>query len=244
MFRLTTISVIAFLLFAGSLCAQQDSEFGYYVDSNVVRQAEKFRKGNIIIKTNPLAIVSGEIPLYSAEFRLLGEYVTGPRTGVVLGASYLGMGLILRSALDADSINTGYSSWDYGFNGFRLQGGFRYYIKKPGVRLTDPDFKPAPGGFYVMGLVSYSNAKYYLKQYPNEYYRFNFISYTLNVGVQFLLGDKLVLDPYWGLGYKQNQVFEVINQSSRRINDPDLQDDFIFGSNLKINIGINMGFRF
>lgn len=223
--------------------AQNDNEFGY-VDTAFAKKAEKFNTRKFIIKTNPIAILSGDIPFFSSEFRLVGEFVTGPKTGLVLGASYLGMGLILRSAIEQDSSGTptGESSWDYGFNGYRVQAGFRYYVKNPRLKITDPKFNPAPRGFYLFPLISYSSAKFYQKSDPDDYIQFIHLNVTMNVGVQFLLGDRMTLDPYIGVGYKKNTVTDR-NRTSI-LDTTELDESFIYGTNIKLNLGLNLGVRF
>lgn len=229
------------LLVSLNLHAQNENEFGY-VDKAFIKEVAKFNTRKLIIKVNPLAIISGNIPLYSSEFRLVGELVSGPKTSLILGVSYLGMGPLLRSLLDSIGAPTGQSSWDFGFNGFRIQAGFRYYLKKPRLKITDPKFKPAPRGFYIFPLISYSTAKFYLKSDKDNFDRFTHLSVTMNVGVQFLLGDKMTLDPYWGIGYKKNTITDPGGTS--RLSSADLQGDFIYGTNIKLNFGLNLGVRF
>ena len=43
--------------------AQNDNEFGY-VDTAFAKKAEKFNTRKFIIKTNPIAILSGDIPFF------------------------------------------------------------------------------------------------------------------------------------------------------------------------------------
>lgn len=227
-----------------SLIAQDDNEFGY-VDSSFIKKAENFNSRKLILKTNPLAIISGDIPVFSSEFRLVAEIVTSPKTGVVVGASYLGMGILLRSSYDQDSTftNQGLSSWDIGFNGFRVQAGFKYYLKNPRISITDPSFKPAPGGFYIFPLASYSRAKYYEKVNKDDYYRLTHWSVTLNFGIQFLMGERITLDPYWGVGFKKNTITDPSGTTPANLVN-DLNDTFIYGNNIKLNMGINLGVRF
>jgi len=239
------ILCIGFFAFAViSSFAQDYNEFGY-VDSSFIKKASKFNTKKVILKTNPLAILSGDIPIFSSEFRLVGEFVTSPKTSVVLGASYLGMGLLLRAAYDNDTNFTsqGLSSWDIGFNGFRIQGGFKYYLKNPRISISDPDFKPAPGGFYIYPMASYSTAKYYEKVNKDDYFRFTHWSVTMNIGVQFLMGERITLDPYLGVGYKKNTITDSSGLTPADLVE-EMKDSFIYGANLKLNLGLNMGIRF
>jgi hypothetical protein len=231
------------VLIAISLHAQQESEFGY-VDSAFAQKVAKFEGRKIILKTNPAAILSGDIPLLTGEFRILGEWVTGPKTSVVAGVSYLGMGLLYRNFIDNDTTSTasGISSWDYGVNGFRVQAGFKYYLKNPRIPITSPDFNPAPQGIYLQPLFSYSTAKYYIKARPDDYYQFTHWSVTANVGIQFLVGERITMDPFFGLGYKQHKIDNF--GSTAPISQTDLDGSFIYDTNLKINLGFNLGVRF
>lgn len=234
--------ILSLLLSLGAINTNaQENEWGY-VDSSLVEKAEKFNDRKLIIKTNPLAIISGDVPILSSEFRVLSEWVTGPKASVVVGASYLGFGLIMRQAIDGDSTST-ISSWDYKYNGFRVQGGFKYYLKNPNIRITDPDFNPAPQGVYLMPLVSYSKSKLSLRNGSNENYQFVMFSVTANVGIQFLLGKRITMDPYIGLGYKDNQVFYDPGNGTSQITNDTPTEGFIFASPLKINMGFNLGFR-
>ena len=242
-YKLISFITLTFF-FSGISLAQITSEFGT-VDSSFVEKTKNYNNRNLILKINPLAIVSGDIPFFSGEFRVVGEWVTSHKTSVSIGASYLGMSLLQRMAYELDTAfkNSGGSSWDYGFNGFRIQAGFRFYLKNPALKISDPNFHPAPKGPYLFALGSYSQAKEYEKANKNDYLLYEHWSITINFGYQILMGDKMTLDPYVGFGYKKNTVYNSSNIPLSGVFDtPEMV--FIYERNLKINLGLNLGFRF
>lgn len=110
------------------------------------------------------------------------------------------------------------------------------------MSITDPDFNPAPRGIYIFPLVSYSQAKLYEKVDKSVYDLFKHYSITMNFGIQFTMGKRVTLDQYVGVGYKQNTV---TNQDGGIPNFVDVSEEqFIYGSNIKLNFGLNFGIRF
>ncbi|MGB0403455.1 MAG: hypothetical protein ACPGEG_05110 [Salibacteraceae bacterium] len=224
---------------------QTSSEFGY-IDSSFAESTKNYNNRNLILKINPLALISGDIPFYTGEYRLVAEWVTSHKTSVTIGVSYLTMSIAERilTELDTTFKNAGGSTWDYAVNGYRIQAGFRYYLKPQGLKISDPKFNPAPKGPYIFALGSYSSARSYERAYKDEYLLFTHWSVTMNFGYQILMGEKMTLDPYVGFGYKNNTVYDNKNKIPPKglLETPEMQ--FIYGNHLKVNIGINLGFRF
>ena len=126
---LAIFSFVCLYLFS---CGQGvDDEQFHGVDSLYKAKAKRLVRTRTVLKTNPLAMLMGDIPYVSTEYRLLGEFVTGPKTSIAAGVSYLGMSPWLRAIIENSSNGSGttLNSWDFAFNGFRLQLGARRYLK-------------------------------------------------------------------------------------------------------------------
>ncbi len=198
-----------------------------------------------VIKTNPLAIISGEIPLFTSEYRLLGEYIPDYRQSYNAGISLFTMGPILRAALNQDSVfaTSGFTSRDFAVLGYRIQAGYRFYPLYMLKWSYLSEFVP-PEGFYLYGLVSHSDARFFLRSDPNTQIQFAHTSITLNLGYQLLVEDDITLDFYVGSGYKSNQVLERSAAGSSVITSAFDESTFIYNSNVKINFGIHIGYVF
>lgn len=202
-------------------------------------------KPQFLLKTNPLAIISGEIPVFTSEYRLLGEYIPDNKQSYNFGVSLFTMGPLLRQALDNDSSLAGsnISSTDFRVLGYRLQAGYRFYpfylLKK--TYLSEIE---VPEGFYVYGLVSHSDARFYIRNNRTNQIQFSHTSVTLNLGYQLLIVDDIFFDVYAGAGYKNNQVVEISPGSSNVVTREFADIGFIYGTNLKINLGLHIGYRF
>ncbi len=207
---------------------------------NIEKPGPKF-----VLKTNPLAILSGEIPIVTSEYRILLEYVPDYKQSYTGGVSLFTMSPILRSVINSDSSlkNIGLNSTDFSLLGYRIQGGYRLYplglINKSATEGTFP-----PKGLYLFGLISYSDARFFQNGNSSTQIQFSHASATLNIGYQFIIDADFSLDLYFGSGYKNNQILEV-SRSGRNVISQDLiGDTFIYNSNIKINFGINFGIVF
>lgn len=198
------------------------------------------------IKSNPFSVISGDIPVFSAEYRLIAEYIPNRKTSISFGLSYLGLGPLIRAIASLDSTfqSNGNSPTDLKFRGVRVQTGYRLYLNSLLTKTATSKTEIPPEGVFVYGLFSYSRAKFFDRKFPQYYADFILLSATLNVGYQFLLTDQITFELYFGGGYKNNQIFEVSPTNRRRINEDWIKNNFIYGNNTKINFGFNFGVAF
>ena len=152
---------------------------------------------NTIIKTNPLTILWGSIPL-TAEYRVMVEQTSSKNQSDQIGISYLGKSPVLKLFEDSTE-----DSNLLIVRGFRFQASHKFYINKLGDLLGLPFSEYAPHGLYISPHLSYSTAKFSTK-FLNS--RDVFIRIT-HFNVNFLVGYQLIhdfwaLDFFVGLGYK------------------------------------------
>ena len=235
-----TLLLIALVFINLSLSAQFDD----YVDESHVA-VEKNSGPKFVFKTNPLAILSGEIPIFASEYRAVVEYVADYKSSFTGGVSLYTMSPILKAVLDQDSsfVNSGFTAQNFALLGFRLQLGYRIYpmamVNKSAIDGTFP-----PEGFFLFGLVSYSDARFFLRNNRGDQIQFSHLNITANAGYQFVFEELFTLDLYLGTGYKNNQIIEVSRTNRRALSGSITEDTFIYDSNLKINFGINFGIVF
>ena len=229
--------------------SQNHSEYSRSNDSlafsEFSHKIEKLPKS--VLSTNPMSmLLSSEIAFFTSEYRLVGEFVTGQKSSLLLGLSYMGMGPILAAAINQDTSmkQGGYNSQNFTMTGFRLQLGYRFYFLKKGIGPNHESYNPATFGFYIFPRLSYSKAEFYLTSQKSDRLRIQFYNASLNTGYQFLVGKHLVFDVFVGAGYKNNQILEINGSSTSQMNDPEIEESFLFGSPLKINIGSAIGIAF
>jgi len=192
-------------------------------------------KNNFIIKTNPLTMIGGSIPLTS-EFRIVFESAISRNQSLQIGASYLGKSPILYyyEKNDSSYIKNNIKFVVYGF---RIQLSYKFYI-------TNKLFNCyAPKGLYVSPLFSYSSANFtdkYNKTF-NNYINATYINYNLIFGYQNTIKDKFVYDLFAGGGYRQNKWYRHVSQSYKSLDDDGL---YLLNRNLNIILGFNIGWMF
>ena len=198
-----------------------------------------------IFKTNPLSVLSGEIPIITSEYRGILEYVADYKSSYTAGISVYTMGPILKTALGQDSAFTGagFTAQDFALLGFRAQLGYRFYplgmANKGAIGSTLP-----PKGVFLFGLVSYSDARLFLRSNSSNQIQFSHFNATANVGYQFVIEKLITFEIYLGTGYKNNQIIEVSRTNRQAIGNQLAPDSFIYDSNLKVNFGFNFGIIF
>ena len=220
------------------------AQFEEYVEES--HEPNKQNSGpKFVFKTNPLAVLSGEIPIFASEYRGVIEYVADYKSSYTGGVSLYTMSPFLKSSLEQDSSfqNAGVTAQDFALLGFRLQLGYRLYplamVNKNAIDGTFP-----PKGLFLFGLVSYSDARLFQRANRSDQIQFSHLNITANAGYQFVFDELFTLDLYLGAGYKNNQIIEVSRTNRKVINDDMINDLFIYDSNLKINLGINIGIIF
>jgi len=187
----------------------------------------------LVLKTSPTALLWGGVFPYTAEYRFMMEITSGRTSSQQLAVSYLGRNLFLTPLLKAAGINDVYK-----VNGWRVQYALKlFWIGRK---------KHAPYGFYVGPLVSYANARMAIGL--NNYYRqayYDCRNFNINgiIGVQAGKMDRVTIDFYAGLGYKNNKMF--YHHSSYKITPYDTKDfGAMYNSHLNGVFGINIGYSF
>lgn len=230
--------ILSCLLALGSF-----AQFDDYVEENPIEQVKQ--GPTFVFKTNPLSVISGEIPFFTSEYRALLEYIPDYKSSYSGGVSLFTMGPILKAALNQDTAfqNANFTAKDFALLGYRIQLGYRLYpigmINKSVIDGTFP-----PKGLFLFGLVSYSDARLFLRSNRGNQIQFSHFSLSGNVGYQFVFDDVFTLDLYFGAGYKNNQVNEVSRTNTRVITNQFGDDLFIYNNHLKVNFGVNLGFVF
>lgn len=201
---------------------------------------EKLFQPPLILKTSPTAIIGGGVFLFTAEYRMLAEITTGRKSSQQFGISYLSKSLFLYAAERSPQNVHGTI---YKVDGWKVQYTFKYYLI--GRR------HHAPYGFYTGPLISYANAHVAMdlkRQYRDTYYDFRNFSMNGIIGVQMGKMNRLTVDLYAGLGYRNYQLFYHYN--SNRTTQIDLTDlglgDLYTKKWIHLNglAGINIGYSF
>jgi len=182
-----------------------------------------FKKSDILLKTSPLAILQGPI-LFTSEYRIAYEYSFIKNISMQLSGSYLGKSPMLYIV---ESVSN--PPFKFTVTGFRFMVEWKYYFNK---ELFDK--------FYIGPQYSYSYAKITDKYSStfNDYIKAVYTNYSLKIGYQFIL-DNVCIDIYYGLGYRDNQWIEHINQNSTMLDNEDFE---LYKGNLKVILGFNVGF--
>lgn len=184
---------------------------------------------NSTIKTSPFAILSGPIILTS-EYRFAYETVLADNQSLQLGISYLGKSWYASLMEKGDTA---------------LHPNDRLVIRGVRAQLTYKIFlsnNEAPEGLYIAPHFSYSYCEFTTKYYKNfnYYIKAIYINYNGIVGYQFIY-DKLVIDAFCGLGYRDNTWLEHYGMTNSILDGEDLE---IYPGHLKLNFGINVGLAF
>lgn len=193
---------------------------------------KEFYPQPLLIKTNPLAILWGPVPLTS-EYRLVAEITTGRTKSAQIGISYLGISPVWK-VFEKIAQVPGY--YQLKVKGWRIQVAHKFYLISRR--------RYAPFGFYVSPNVSYSNARlsFGLNNYVRQnYYDFRHLNANLLIGVQVGRNSRITMDIFGGLGYKQNTVHHHVN--NYRIIPFDTNDfGEFYNSAVKLTFGINFGY--
>lgn len=195
-------------------------------DSIVKKKIEKLHPISGVIKTNILPILWGTVP-YSAEYRVLGEFMTARGQSLSIGASYLGKSLLLLFSENA-SANKGQVVLSV--SGYRVQGAYKFYFIRKNLR---------PEGPYAALHTSWSSARISAKGNPSDYLLGSHFNVNLLFGAQVFAGHIIGIDFFLGPGYKINAWSEHSPGVSKNINMSDFGP--MYGGHLKFNLGFNVG---
>lgn len=200
-----------------------------YEDKEAVLSQKKTRA---TFKTNPFAMLVGPVIL-TAEYRLSYETVLSENQSLQIGGSLLGKSFYLKMIEENDSA---YKANNIRFvvSGYRFQLTYKYF---PG------DIDTAPAGWYIAPHFSYSSAKFTTQQLNlyDEYIKAIYVNYNLIIGYQILISEKLALDMFCGLGYRDNGWHEHYNQTNYPL---DASEFMLYNGHLKLILGFNAGVAF
>ncbi|MBU0487445.1 MAG: DUF3575 domain-containing protein [Bacteroidetes bacterium] len=188
---------------------------------------------NILLKTNPLSILSGPLPLTS-EYRIMVETTLSMKESIQLSVSYLGKNIIL--AMIEDSLYA-QGTPVFRIQGYRFQFQYKYYFEQ---------YLDAPEGFYVSPHFSYSSAKIGFRNSITdpEYIRMENLNINLLMGRQWNIDDWAFFDAFIGFGYKSNtwHEFDGTKLTKVKLTANDISPYFV--SPFKFNLGFNFGIGF
>ncbi len=188
-----------------------------------------------LLKTNPTTILAGPMTIFNdsggvfpftSEYKLLYEVPIAPKQSLQIGVSYLTKNIFLLAA-GTDTGRTARDIRNISIAGFRIQGMFRYYLGKENL---------SPKGFYVGPHASYAYTKLGIKSAPGYY--LHFVNWNINaiLGYQLVIRQKVGLDFFTGLGYRNNTLEENAPNTSKVVN----RNEFLTGR-LKISFGFSFG---
>jgi len=187
----------------------------------------------LVLKTSPTAVLWGGVFPYTAEYRLMAEITGGRRQSQQFAVSYLGKSIYLDAALKAAGATEFYK-----VAGWRVQYALKFFWI--GRRHY------APYGFYFGPLVSYANARVSTSlkgYYSHSYFDFRHYSFNGIIGVQAGKINRMTVDIYAGLGYKNNKVF--YHTSTFKTGPYDTKDfGELYNSHLNGVFGVNLGYSF
>jgi hypothetical protein len=186
-----------------------------------------------INKINPFTIFWGSI-FRTGEYKFNREVIIDKQHSWEFGFSYLDKNPVI--GLFERILNPTTSGTRFYVKGFRTQLMTRFYPnlgigKRPGT---------APHGIYLAPHFSYSTAFISTSTLfkGGYHYRASNINVNLLCGLQFLVGKRLTVDLYGGIGIKQVSLKYTTPNYSKYI-DP--EDFFFFPGKLKLTLGFCFG---
>ncbi len=195
-------------------------------DTLLKKKFEKMHPIGMVIKTNILPIIWGNVP-YTAEYRLVGEFMTTRGQSLSIGASYLGKSMLLILS-EKSSQNKGQPVLSV--NGYRVQAAYKFYFIKKNLR---------PEGPYLALHSSWSSARIFEKGNTADYYSGSHFNVNILFGAQVIAANKVAIDFFLGPGYKNNKWSEHIPGATKIIDITKF--GLIYSGHLKFTLGFNVG---
>jgi hypothetical protein len=194
-----------------------------------------------LLKTNPLPILWGPIP-FTAEYRLNFETIISRRESVEIGGSFLGRSLLLSMIQTAQNQTGGGNLY---VQGYRFQFAYKIFVGDILEGMKSTTKQESLTGLYIAAHTSYSTAN--LSGMPlrnaSRYIQVSHFNINFLFGAQEeFFDDKIFLDIHAGLGYRNNQAWNITRNSITPNND--FEELYFFPRNLKIILGFNIGFAF
>jgi hypothetical protein len=219
------IITLILLLATDNICAQQQIKSG---DSIYHKDLGKGKPIKTIIKTSIFSPFRWQVP-YAGEYRVLVECMIAPRQSLSFGASYLTRSLFFVIGTKISNSGSNGGGATVAMNGYRAQGEYKYYFFNKKYR---------PEGMYLAIHASYASMKVNYKNYPDEYQLLEHFNLNLLVGGQIIIKNKVALELFLGLGYKNNVYISRcpinylidFSQFSKQLRN-----------HFKINLGTNIG---
>ena len=189
-----------------------------------------------VIKTNPLTILWGEIPMTS-EYRLCFETVTARNQSAQIDISYLGTNLIIKS-LEEQLLKR--SDIQIVAQGYRLQARYKFFVLDHISSFFDNNYSPE--GWYIGPHISYATAVISDREflYYDYYIRGTHLNMNIIMGRQRFRGN-FTYDFFFGLGYKNNFWIE---RENTQVSSTKMDFGQFYNSHIHIVLGINAGFGF
>jgi len=232
-------AVVLFSVFLSQSFAQDTL---VYPDTMRYKKRDLPRTRNNVIKTNPLALIMGNIPIYTSEARLVNETTVSLYQSVFFGASYLFKSPLFTALEQDTAINP--DGIKHTVSGFRVQAGYKFYINGWMEHKRKNLKGLAPKGLYMGPHISYATCKISTAFYKSKdiYYRISFFNVNLQAGYQLIAG-RFALDAFTGVGYMNNTV---VYHDSNKANYPvdTSNDGYFYNSNIKIVLGVNLGLAY
>jgi len=222
-------AVLCFLILSHVLIGQTDTT-GFLIPEKPVSYE--------VLKTNPMTFLLGPTVI-SSEYGLSYEFSLSNSTSLSLGASLLKKNIFIYLAEKIDTNNsTGQTvvhiSPKLKISGYRFQAQYKWVLP-----LYD-----YPNGLYIGPHASFSTVYFSYQQrgFTKDFYKIVHRNVSLLMGYQHFLHDKIFIDLYAGLGYKNNYVTEhkTVNNFKK------IDNEFIFTGiaiPLKISMGFYLGYK-
>lgn len=194
------------------------------------------------LKLNPMALFVGPT-MITSEVGLIYDFSLSQRRSVAIGASWLAKNVFIyltelassqQSSGHTDSVV--YVTPDLKISGWRIQGHYKFLLPSNNY----------PSAFHVGPHASYSRVYFGDAQngFNRDYYRIVHRNISILAGYQFAINNKVFLDIYNGIGYKNNfMVYHKTPSDYKTIEE----DDFFFTGipiNIKFSLGFSIGIMF
>lgn len=191
-----------------------------------------------IFKTNPLHYFIGPLLLFS-EYRLMYERQANKNQSIEFGVSFLSKCPLFNESLDSSVTPTEILVY-----GYRAQIGYRFYLNKFLYQVGLSNKNKGVTGLYISPHASIIDVRVTTRAASrfNNYIRLQMLDVNLRTGIQFKVIENFYFDFFTGLGYKDNSFLLFNGNTSTPLDTEGLE--YIFNSNLKINLGFNFGLRF
>jgi len=212
------------------LIFSQSFLWAQFIDENIGQK--EIREKRTVIKFDPSLWILGPIPT-TGEYRVSAEVAIGLKSSIQIGGSYVTKSIPVLIAEATASNNNG--NPDYSVHGFRFQFAYKYY--------PFGTYKSAPEGFFLGPHISYSKAYFHDKQSSPKYSDLSatYANVALIFGYQFIANDKIAIEIFQGLGYRDNRIRNEYTGEEEKINyNPDYTP---IPGDLKIYLGANIGFN-